>query len=297
MPEISIIIPCYNMEKFINRCYSSIKNQTFQDFEIIFVDDESKDNTLSILKEIEKNDDKVKVISQKNKRQGGARNTGLKASIGNYISYIDPDDFISPDFLQGLYEAIKEFDCDISMTNVIRYKEPNKFKDMLKYEKKEAYTDNIEKAKINNGNGTGRSIWNKLYKKEFLIKNDLWFREYVSYEDCDFCAKAIYLADKIATTNVGSYFYFVNKKSTMRTLLNKKKQEDKYLGFKLTVQFELEKGIIEGFERIIKYDYSYFGLNFLRIKEKISLDEVVEEWWLFDLVKIFQKKLVYEKIS
>lgn len=290
MPEISIIIPCYNVEKFINRCYESIKKQTFQDYEIIFVDDESKDNTLSILKEIEKNDLKVKVISQKNKRQGGARNTGLNHALGNYISYIDSDDYISEDFLFGLYEAIKEFDCDISMTGVIRHKAPDKFRDMIKFEKKEVYTDTVQKAKVNNGNGTGRSIWNKLYKKEFLIKNDLKFRENVSYEDCDFCAKAIYLADKIVTTNVGNYFYFVNQNSTMRNNLSDKKQKDKYLGLKMMIQFELEKGIITGYERIIKHDYSFFGLNFLRIKEKMSLDEIVEEWWLFDLVKIFQRK-------
>ena len=99
MPEISIIIPVYNGADFIKRCYNSIKNQTFKDFEIIFVDDESKDNSLEILRELEKNDNKVKVFSQKNKKQGGARNTGLKNANGSYISFIDADDFISEDFL------------------------------------------------------------------------------------------------------------------------------------------------------------------------------------------------------
>jgi len=289
MPEISIIVPVYNAAQYIKRCYESVKNQTFEDYEIIFVDDESKDNSLEILKEIEKQDKKVKVITQKNKRQGGARNTGVRASLGNYISYIDIDDYVSPDFLEGLYEAIKEFDADISMTSVIRVKEGRNNKELLRYDEKQCYKETVQKARVTNGNGTGRGIWNKLFKKSFLIKNGLFFRENVSYEDSDYCAEATYLANKIATSNKGVYYYYVNKKSTMRSNIDKKKQIDKYTGAKLTVLFELKHGIINKEAIIPKFDYSLFGFNILRVKERISLTCTVEEYWLFDFIKIYKK--------
>ena len=291
MPEISVIIPVYNGADFIKRCYNSIKNQTFKDFEIIFVDDESKDNSLEILRELEKNDNKVKVFSQKNKKQGGARNTGLKNANGSYISFIDADDFISEDFLEALYHSIKKFDADISMTSVTRIKPNGDERILLKYDKEECYTETVQKAKIANGNGTGRGVWNKLYRKDFLSKNLLFFRENVSYEDCDFCTQAIYLADKISTTNIGNYFYFVNKKSTMRCSIDKKKQYDKYIGIKLAALFDLNHGTTKYPVVIPKFDYSFFGLNLLRIKEKIDIDKTTEQYWLFDFIKIFEKKI------
>ncbi len=291
MPEISIIIPVYNGEKYIQRCYDSIKNQDFCDYEIIFVDDESTDNSLLLLKKLEEKDPCVKVITQKNKRQGGARNTGLRAASGNYISFIDIDDYISPDFLSGLYGAIKKFDCDISAASIIRVKSGKKPRTLLKYTKEEAYTDKKEKAQIINGDGSGRGIWNKLFKKDFLIKNLLLFREYVFYEDCDYCAQAVFLANKIATTDKGNYFYFVNNKSTMRHRFNREKQNDKYIGTKLTAVFELKHGISEDFRIIPKFDWAICGLNLLRVKEKISLTESYEQFWLFDFIKIFERKI------
>ena len=291
MPEISVIVPVYNGADFIKKNYDSIKNQTFKDIEIIFVDDESKDNSLEILREIEKKDHKVKVISQKNKKQGGARNSGVKAASGNYISFVDIDDYISEDFLESLYNAIKKFDADISMTGVTRIKPNGDKRILLKYDKEESYTEVVQKAMITNGNGTGRGVWNKLYKKDFLYKNLLFFRENVSYEDCDFCTQAVYLANKIATTDKGNYFYYVNKKSTMRCSLDKKKQYDKYIGIKLTALFELNHEIIKYPIIIPKFDYSFYGWNLLRIKEKIDAGKTSEQYWLFDFIKIFEKKI------
>lgn len=291
MPEISVIIPVYNGADFIKRCYDSIKNQTFKDLEMIFVDDESKDNSLEILRELEKKDNKVKVIAQKNKKQGGARNTGLKAANGNYISFVDVDDYISEDFLEALYNTAKKFDADISMTSVTRIKPNGDERVLLKYDKEECYKETVQKANITNGNGTGRGVWNKLYKKDFLSKNLLFFRENVSYEDCDFCTQAVYLAGKIATSTKGTYFYYVNKKSTMRCSLDKKKQQDKYTGIKLTALFDLNHGITKYPVVIPKFDYSFYGWNLLRIKEKIYADKTTEQYWLFDFIKIFEKKI------
>lgn len=294
MPEISVVVPVYNAGEFVERCYNSINEQDFKDIEIIFVDDGSSDNSLSLLNKIADKDSKVKVISQENKRQGGARNTGVKAAIGNYIAFVDADDFISSDFLSSLHHVIKKYDADISMAGVIRYKGENNKRTLLKYDREECFIEKREKSAVSVGNGTGRGIWNKLYRKEFLTKNNLEFREHVSYEDCDYSAKAVYLAEKIAITPQGNYFYFVNPKSTMRAFIDSKKQEDKYLGAKLTLLFELKNGIVDKPGVINKFDYSCFGFNLLRIKDKIDLENTYRQWWLFDFIKIYQKKFKTE---
>lgn len=289
MPEISVIIPTFNSEKYLQRCFDSISKQTFSDIEIIFVDAESKDGTVELLKNFQEKDSRVKIIQQEDRKLGAARNEGVEVSSGEYISYIDSDDFISEDFLEGLLNSIKEYNSDISMSSVVRAKGDERRK-LIEYKTSAPYEDNIEKSKISIGDGTGRVVWNKLYKKSFLIENNLKFRENVFCEDADYTAKAVYLAKRISTTDRGCYFYFVNKNSAMRKRADKKKQQDKYVGLKLTTLFEIEKGIIEQ-RTISKYDYNVFGLNLLRVKEKITKKEENIEYWLFDFIKIFSKKV------
>ena len=204
MVEISVIIPLYNGEKYIKRCYESIINQDFdKEVEIIFVDDGSSDNSLKILNELKKNNPKITVISQQNKNVGGARNTGLKIAKGKYVSFIDIDDFISSDFLSGLYNVIEKYHAQVAATSVIRYKSDKKEKILLKYDSEKFATEKNEKAKLIYGNRTGCGAWCKLFDREFLINNNFYFRENVYYEDSDLIAKIVYNADIVAVTPVG----------------------------------------------------------------------------------------------
>lgn len=290
MVEISVIIPLYNGEKYIKRCYESINNQDFdKEVEIIFVDDGSSDNSLKILNELKKNNPKITVISQQNKNVGGARNTGLKIAKGKYVSFIDIDDFISSDFLSGLYNVIEKYHAQVAATSVIRYKMDGKEKPLLNYDEETAAEDNCDKAKLIYSNGTGYGVWNKIYKRDFLIKNNLYFRENVYYEDVDFVVKAVYYAKRIATCNTGNYYYYVNKKSVMRCNMDTKKMQDRYQGSKLAALFSIKNNITEK-ACVNKFDWKFFGLNILRIKEDIGREISVEKYYLFDLIKIFQRK-------
>ena len=101
-PKISIIIPVYNVEKYLEQCLKSVINQTFKDIEIICINDGSTDNSLEILEAFQKQDERIKIINKQNEGQGIARNEGLKVAKGEYISFIDPDDWVA----QGMYEFL-----------------------------------------------------------------------------------------------------------------------------------------------------------------------------------------------
>ena len=114
MPLISVIVPIYNMEPFLRRCVTSIINQTFEDLEIILVNDGSTDTSGDIIWEIAAEDSRVKVISQTNQGVSAARNEGLKAAKGKYIGFVDADDYIKPDMYENLLNALVKYQADIA---------------------------------------------------------------------------------------------------------------------------------------------------------------------------------------
>ena len=114
VPEISVIIPAYNVEKFVGKCLSSLMQQTFRDFEIIAVNDGSTDDTPMILHHFAEKYDFIHVIDQKNAGMSRARNAGMNAARGKYFSFVDSDDYVAPTFLEELYRGCVEYDADIA---------------------------------------------------------------------------------------------------------------------------------------------------------------------------------------
>lgn len=118
MPAISIIVPVYNAEKYLNRCVKSIINQTFSDFELILVDDGSPDNSGILCDEWSKKDARIKVIHQKNAGAGAARNAGIKNATGRYIGFVDSDNWIELNMYQTLYDAITKYKTEVAMVRM-----------------------------------------------------------------------------------------------------------------------------------------------------------------------------------
>ena len=131
--KVSVIIPVYNVEKYLQDCIDSLINQTLQEIEFIFVNDASPDNCLAILLNNEKKyPDKIRVIDSKvNLKQGGARNLGIKAAKGEYIGFVDSDDIVACDMFELLYESVKKDNSDVAFVNYESVKEQFSVQDII----------------------------------------------------------------------------------------------------------------------------------------------------------------------
>ena len=125
-PKISIIIPVYNVEKYLKRCVESLTNQTLKDIEIILVDDESTDSSPIICDELAKQDARIKVIHKKNEGAGLSRNVALKIAEGEYIGFVDSDDFVAEDMFESLLNTAEKYGSDLVLSNV-RFVDGNMF--------------------------------------------------------------------------------------------------------------------------------------------------------------------------
>ena len=229
---ISIIIPIYNASRYVSRCIDHIVNQPVDssDYEIICVDDCSIDNSRDIVMCYSSKYSNVKLISHKeNKKQGAARNTGLMSAVGKYIWYIDADDYIVDNFLCHLAEKeICVDNVDIYQFNSISINiDGSTFNeehlvdkitmsglDYLLYESRINYKNRI------------KATWSKWYRREFLVKNNLLFKEGVYWEDVVHTLKCFYLAEKIVYKPLYGYMYVQTPNSDMRGKQNGRKYAD-----------------------------------------------------------------------
>ena len=207
--KVSIIIPVYGVEKYIDKCLNSLVKQSLKEIEIIVVNDGTKDNSQKIIdKYVKKYPDKIKSYIKENGGQGSARNYGLKKTTGEYIGYVDSDDFVEKDMYKKLYNKAKENNYDIVVCG--------------NYNVSEDYQNKNIDAFINNYNTDLENIffgkmavWNKIYKRDILIKNKLEFKEKVWYEDLAFTLKAIMNSNTFAFIDEPLYDYLIREGSTM----------------------------------------------------------------------------------
>lgn len=216
MAEVSIIVPVYQVENYIRQCIDSILAQTFTDFELILVDDGSKDESGRICDEYAKIDERVKVIHTENIRAASARNMGLHQAVGNYFMFIDSDDYIAPTMVECLYKSMLNQDADIVACNFLYDFENDRKKNFSTNIKSEVLpgTEIFYNRKNERNYGYWTVVWNKLYKKE--IFGDIRFRSGKYYED-EFLANDIYQKDiKVVTIPECLYYYRQHENSTMR---------------------------------------------------------------------------------
>lgn len=205
-PMVSVIVPCYNGEKYVAQCLDSIVNQTLREIEIICIDDGSTDGTLEILKGYEKVDSRVIVIEQKNAGAGAARNNGLRLAKGRYLSFLDADDFFEPNMLEEAYLSAEKYQADFVVFNSDEYcvdldafvETPwVLFADQIPEQMPFTYreiTGNVFRVFVG-------WAWDKLYRRDFVLKHDLWFQEQRTTNDMLFVFSALVVADRITVVD------------------------------------------------------------------------------------------------
>lgn len=216
--KISVIIPVYNTEKFLNKCLDSVVNQTiFEEMEIICINDASLDNSLQILKEYEKRYSNIIVIDLKeNLKQGGARNKGIEQSTGEYLGFIDSDDYIDSKMYEKLYIKAKTTNADIVCCDYFEVrKEEKKYTKSFKDEVIGKITEKKRKELILNS----QYIWCQLFKSD-MIKGKIKFPEKIFFEDNYFAPMTIMRSNKIEKVKEALYFYRQDNISTTRSKNN-----------------------------------------------------------------------------
>lgn len=202
MKKVSVIIPVYNVENYLRKCLDSLVNQTLKDIEIIVVNDGTTDNSQEIINEyVKKYPKKVVSIIQENGGQGAARNTGLLHAKGEYIGYVDSDDYVEENMYEELYKKAKEEDSDIVICG------NNVVKENYELFSKEDVDKEFLLGKM--------AVWNKIYKKNIIVDNKIQFRSKVWYEDLDFTMKVYFSSKKISYVDKPLYNYLLREGSTM----------------------------------------------------------------------------------
>ncbi len=201
-PKISVIIPVYNVEKYLKKCLDSLINQTFKDVEIICIDDGSTDNCLNILNDYAAQDDRIIVLHQENQGPGAARNNGLRIAKGEYISFVDPDDCVNIDFYKTLYKEAKESDSDI-----VKGVRADVYPDSVKTEKLKLIKD-MEFAPVFS------SWWSCIYKSKIIKDNNLLFPAAYSFEDMAFLMLFITFA-KTCSISKDAIYYHVHRTDSL----------------------------------------------------------------------------------
>lgn len=248
MPKVSLIVPVYNVEKYLRKCIDSILNQTFTDFELILVNDGSLDSSGDICEEYKRRDNRIKVINKKNGGLSEARNFGIDIAIGEYIGFIDSDDYIEKNMIEILYKSIVENDSDIAICGYY-----------IDFDKINIKNNNIEKNLVLTSQQAIEIIpdispaaWNKLYKRNIFEKIRYPIGKF--NEDVYILLDILEKANKISYCKERLYHYIQRSNSITKSEFNDKKWD-------CVFAWEKNLNIVrERYENAIKaVEYKYFG--------------------------------------
>ena len=230
-PLVSLIIPVYNVESYLHKALHSVENQTMKDIEVIIVNDGSTDGSLDIINKFAQKNNNFTVVTQENQGLSSARNKGLSLSHGNYIAFMDSDDYIEPNFIECLYSAAVKNDADIACCNFNFYfpqKDMKIYMPLTSIPGTFSNTKALKKLILDFG--VHYFAWNKLCKRDLFFKNNIKFYD-MYFEDIATSPRLFYHANKIVLLGKALYNYTNRKNSILNTMnINKIKDFVRSLG-------------------------------------------------------------------
>lgn len=273
--KFSIIVPVYNVEKYLPRCLDSVLDQEFDDYEIIAVDDESPDNSIDILNEYQKKTEKLKIIRQKNKGLGGARNTGIKEAAGEYLIFLDSDDYISPKMLSSLNEYLKKEDLDILAFDCERVTESGQTIEKVSVKD---YQDQYTSLNAKQYLLFEPTSCVKTYRRTLYTEHRIEFPEKLWYEDLATTLKLSAYATKIGYLKE-VFYYYVQQPNSITHSTNTERMMEIITAYDSVIQFYKQNDKFEEFYTELEWNcalhvlyYSAFrllmaGMNLKQMKQ------------------------------
>lgn len=264
MAKISVIVPVYKVEKYLERCVDSILNQTYTDFELLLVDDGSPDNCGKMCDEYAEKDNRIFVIHQKNGGLSAARNTGInwfyEQNNSDYITFLDSDDWVHPDYLKILMDGITKNNVILSVCNYTRVTEiiPHEKFDNVEYEL--TFPEDF----LVNHSWQYNYAWGKLYHKSLF--EDVRYPVGKNFEDAFTTYKLLHKCDKISYVDIPLYYYLINEQGISRSPW-KPSELVIFDAMQEQMQFYKEKGLEKAYEKEFQLFVHHHAYQIVRIKE------------------------------
>lgn len=276
--KVSIIVPCYNAEKYISESLDSILNQTYKNIEIICVDDGSTDKTREVIEEYAKNDSRITLICQENSYAGIARNNGIKNANGKYIMFLDADDFFEKNMIEVLLESALKNNSDIVLCGAYKFDNiTNNVTDFNNILRKNLIPENQDVFNAKDIpkdilNVTWDATWNKLFRLDFIKENNLTFQDTKVSEDVVFNRLAMILAERISFVDKSLIYYRVNNNLSLVGSIGND-VESSFDFYNATLKFKNElnqRGLLKQYWIAFVNKCSFDFVNFLKIEMQIE---------------------------
>lgn len=273
MPKVSLIIPVYNVENYIEKCLNSALNQTLDDMEIIIVNDGSTDSSKKIIdKYIEKYKNKIKYFEKENGGLSSSRNYGMPHATGEYIAFLDSDDYVEPKTYEEMYNLAKKEDADMVECDFI-WEYPNKNKEdigVIYNSKKEM----IEKARV--------VAWNKLIKREIIENKKIEFPLGLRYEDVEFFYKLVPYLNKVSFVKK-CFIHYVQRENSIANTQNSRTKEI-FIVLDNVIKYYKDNGFFEEYQQELEYIYVRFLLcsslkRMCKIQNKKERNQALKQTW------------------
>ena len=284
---ISVIIPIYNVDKYLSRCIDSVINQTYKNLEIILVDDGSTDNSGKICDEYALKDTRIKVIHKQNGGVSSARNVGLDIAKGEYIGFIDSDDYIESDMYEFLYDLLIKNNTEISCCNKFDFNSiTNKYLPDKCFPKEGILSLNEVLQDI----GGGFHIVTKIFNKN-LINNIRFNEKFAIGEDLLFCFKVLKNSKKTIFKNIAKYYYYNNQNSVIRKKVFKRKFLCVITIHNHIINYAKKNNLLFAYKKFTKYKINWIISFLIRMIEDNSINE--NKYSLNFLLKCAKKNMMY----
>lgn len=279
-PKISILIPCYNVEKYVSTCLDSIINQTFCDIEIICVNDGSTDSTYSVLCEYKKKDRRIKIINKLNTGYGDSMNIAIDNAKGEYIGIVESDDFIEENMYETLYQIAKKNKTEI--TRCCYYKLNGNVNTYIAYDdvpKNEVVNPCLER----NIFWQDPSIWAAIYKKDWINKNGIKFLKTpgASYQDTSFSFKCYALCTRFIMTDKAFVHYRVDNPTS--SINSKDKAYSVCKEWKEIYRFiRADKKLVHLLDIAQNLEFCTYAWNFKRLRGSLKYKFIIR--WIYEII-------------